>query len=77
MVKSFKDKQFNSFLSRHEIIPVYLNFMKCYKLQYCEGYFRDTDKSECEISSFFGWGNNEYAGEPSRVRVIAFQRRFL
>ena len=51
--------------------------MKCYKLQYCEGCFRDTDKSEFEISSFSGWGNNEYAGEPSRVHVIAFERRFL
>ena len=42
--------------------------MKCCKLQYRKGCFHDTDKSECEIGSFVGWENNEYANKNTIVR---------
>ena len=42
--------------------------MKYCKLQYRKGCFRDTDKSECEIGSFVGWENNEYANKNRIIR---------
>ena len=42
--------------------------MKCCKLQYHKGCFHDTDKSECEIGSFVGWENNEYANKNTQIR---------